>query len=465
VQLEQRSIDYIVESERHGKARDLFNVWFGSNMCLTNITVGAGVYALGLNVFWSLVAVVIGNVIGGIFMATHSAQGPKIGIPQMIQSRAQFGVIGAILPLMLALFMYVGFLYYTGLLAAQAIHSAFSAIPVSAALILSNGVTFIITVVGYDLIHKVYKYFTIVSAVVFFILTVVALTHVHLPAGSWRVESFKGGPFLMGISIAATFLLTYAPYVADYSRYLPRDTSTAATFWWTYLGAVSSSTWMNVIGVVLLANWSKFGDDPAGYLAHLLGHSAAFFVYIVLILGLSFANILNLYCAFMSTVTTIEPFTRLRVTPRTRFIVSFVVVLIGTLIAIYGQGKMLTIINDFMLLLQYIMVPWSAINLVDYYLLRHGNYSIQDIFDLDGQYGKFNLISIGTYFLSVFVQIPFMNVSGIYEGPISKLLGHADIAWAVALLLPGLLYYFLMRSKLAKSGELVHFNSKVRVNR
>jgi len=452
VKVEQHSIDFIPDEERHGKARDLFGVWFGGNMCLTNITVGAGVLALGVNVFWAIVAVVIGNIVGGIFMATHSAQGPKLGIPQMIQSRAQFGVIGAILPLILALFMYIGFMYYTGSLAAGAIHSVFPGISVSVSFIIANGITLLITAFGYDLIHRVYKYFSYVAAIVFLIITLF-MFRIHIPASSWSVSDFKAGPFLMGVSIAATFLLTYAPYVADYSRYLPRTTSSFATFGWTYFGSVLSTVWMMAIGVVLLANSAKFGDDPSGYLAHFLSPGWAPIIYLVLIMGVVFANILNLYCSFMSIVTTIEPFTKIRVTSGKRISILVMMIAIATLIGIMGQGELLKILNNFMLMLQYIMVPWSAINLVDYYLLRHGNYSIKDIFDLNGKYGKYNWLAIGAYFISIAAQIPFMNVSGIYEGPISVALGHADIAWIVALILPGALYYYLMKARLSKSNE------------
>jgi NCS1 family nucleobase:cation symporter-1 len=39
---------------------------------------------------------VLGSVIGALFMAFHSAQGPKLGLPQMIQSRPQFGYYGSL---------------------------------------------------------------------------------------------------------------------------------------------------------------------------------------------------------------------------------------------------------------------------------------------------------------------------------------------------------------------------------
>ena len=109
LQVERRSIEYIPPEERHGKPRSLFNIWFASNMQVTAAVTGALAVIIGLSLPWALLAIVIGNLVGVAFMAAHSAQGPKLGIPQMIQSRAQFGFYGAILPLILVLLMYVGF--------------------------------------------------------------------------------------------------------------------------------------------------------------------------------------------------------------------------------------------------------------------------------------------------------------------------------------------------------------------
>jgi purine-cytosine permease-like protein len=51
--------------------------------------------SLGLDLLWSVVAVVLGVLFGTLFMAFHANQGPSMGLPQMIQSRAQFGMRGA----------------------------------------------------------------------------------------------------------------------------------------------------------------------------------------------------------------------------------------------------------------------------------------------------------------------------------------------------------------------------------
>ena len=42
-------------------------------------------------------------------MAFHAAQGPALGLPQMIQSRAQFGYRGVIVPLFATAFTYLAF--------------------------------------------------------------------------------------------------------------------------------------------------------------------------------------------------------------------------------------------------------------------------------------------------------------------------------------------------------------------
>ena len=54
-------------------------------------------------------AAVLGILFGTLFMAAHASQGPKLGLPQMIQCRAQFGYRGVILPLIATGFTYLAF--------------------------------------------------------------------------------------------------------------------------------------------------------------------------------------------------------------------------------------------------------------------------------------------------------------------------------------------------------------------
>jgi NCS1 family nucleobase:cation symporter-1 len=94
--IEQHTIYPIPANERHGRARDLFTVWFGSNIMILTIVTGAlATVQFQLSLIAAVFAILIGNLIGGIFMALHAAQGPQLGVPQMVQSRGQHRAGGA----------------------------------------------------------------------------------------------------------------------------------------------------------------------------------------------------------------------------------------------------------------------------------------------------------------------------------------------------------------------------------
>lgn len=107
--IERRSIDVVPQAERHGTPRSQFTLWFGANMQVTAIVDGALAVVFGADALWAIIGLLIGNIVGGVVMALHSAQGPRLGLPQMISSRAQFGVFGAAVPLVLVIVMYLGF--------------------------------------------------------------------------------------------------------------------------------------------------------------------------------------------------------------------------------------------------------------------------------------------------------------------------------------------------------------------
>ena len=123
--IEKRSIDYIPEAERHGRLLSQFTLWMGANLQITAIVTGALAVVLGGDVFWSLIGLLIGQVLGGGVMALHAAQGPKLGLPQMISSRVQFGVYGAAIPIVLVCLMYLGFTATGTVLSGQALGQLF----------------------------------------------------------------------------------------------------------------------------------------------------------------------------------------------------------------------------------------------------------------------------------------------------------------------------------------------------
>src|SRR5471032_509947 len=109
--LEISTIRPIALDERHGTAADLFTVWFGSNLMLLTIVMGGlAVTVFALPFGWAIVGLIVGNFVGAGFMALHAAQGPTLGVPQMLQSRGQFGSLGSLLVIGIVMVMYLGFM-------------------------------------------------------------------------------------------------------------------------------------------------------------------------------------------------------------------------------------------------------------------------------------------------------------------------------------------------------------------
>jgi purine-cytosine permease-like protein len=89
--IESRSIDFVPENERHGRVQDQGPFWFLSNFHFFAIAIGFVGPSLGLSLGATAVAGILGIIIGTALQAFHASQGPEMGLPQMIQSRAQFG--------------------------------------------------------------------------------------------------------------------------------------------------------------------------------------------------------------------------------------------------------------------------------------------------------------------------------------------------------------------------------------
>jgi NCS1 family nucleobase:cation symporter-1 len=435
--VEQRAIEYIPLSERHGRPNTLFTIWFASNTQITAVATGLlATVVFGLSLEWAIIAIVVGNLVGALFMAYHSVQGPRLGMPQMIQSRAQFGMFGAILPIVVVILMYIGFFVSSAILGGEAMAKLIH-VSTDWGIVIVNAITLVMAWVGYKLIHRYDRWASVLFAAVFVAITVKMLA-VHHPVYHATGDSLAN--ILLVISIFVSWQITWAPYVSDYSRYLPQETPSGRTFWFTYLGSSVGAVWMMCIGAlggVLAA--SAISANTAGYFAGLFP-SVQWLILITAILGIFAANVENLYGPFLSGAAGARPSGRVGSAPLVRLLTAGAVAVLGTLLAILASPHFLTDLSNFVLFLLYFLIPWTAINLTDYYLVRHGRYEIAEIFKTRGIYGVVNWWAVGIYVLTVLVEVPFMNTS-LYEGPIAKSLGGADLAWIIGAILSGVLYY------------------------
>ena len=449
--IEVRSIDYVPDEERHGGLSSQFTLWLAANLQITAIVTGALAIVFGGDVFWSLVALFLGQLIGGAVMALHAAQGPQLGLPQMISCRVQFGVYGAIIPIVAVCLMYIGFSASGCVLAGQAVGQLLD-VDDGLGIVIFGCLIVIVTLFGYRFIHILGRIASVVG-ITAFLYMFSRLFATHDISALLAERHFSPSKFLLAMSLSASWQIAYGPYVADYSRYLPRDTSVAGVFAAVGLGSVIGSQISMTFGVFAAALAGKqFAHHEVAYIVS-LGSTAkvAGLLYFSIAFGKVTVTSLNAYGSFMSIATMVSGFRRgLRISVQHRFL--YIVAMVGAsaLLALSGRHSFLQSFEAFILCLLAVFTPWSAINLIDYYCFTRSRYDVPALSDPDGRYGRWNMTGIVIYLIGILIQVPFLSTA-FYTGPLVETLGGVDISWIVGLLVPGFLYYTFGRASLFRA--------------
>lgn len=439
---EQQHILPIPESERSGSNWSLAAIWVSLNMMpLTVITGAVASGGYGLPVGWSILAILCGNVIGAFGAALHASQGPHLGIPQMLQARAQFGYLGASLFALIAFVMFMGFFASILIVAKDSLLAVFPEFNGTVAILIFSAVGVVLCVFGYELLSRTMAWLSIVIGVAVAVSVIMFLTKPEVTTQRADAAFTFEGFFAM-LAIGIVWQLAYAPYVSDYTRYLPKDTGPKAAFWGTYLGLVGSSVFVMSLGVLLGA---ANPENPLAALGEYLGPIGVV-VLIIFAVSSALINGVELYSAVMNALTVMQSNFKVVITSKTRIWTTVVSGALATLIAVLGQGDFMTMFESFLTLLLYVLIPWSAINLADYFIVHKGEYHIDDMFASDGgRYGKWNGVGLWSYGLGLLAQVPFM-ITPLFTGPMAEPLQYIDIAWLVGFVVTAIVYLVLVRS-------------------
>jgi nucleobase:cation symporter-1, NCS1 family len=444
--VEKHTIYQIPLDQRHGRARHLFTLWFGANMNVLTVVTGALATTVFHQSFLSAVtAILIGNLVGTVFMALHAAQGPRLGVPQMVQSRGQFGAKGAAFVVALVIFMYAGYAATALVTGGQSLHAILPGIDERAGLLAIGLVSLVAAIFGHDLIHFCTRMMTYVSGSAV-LLCYVWVIFIHpLPATFVTQGSFSAVGFFSMVSMGALWQLAYAPYVSDYSRYLPPDSGPRQAFWSCYWGTTLGAVLPMIFGALI--GPAVVDGDVVAALSRLTGPASTPIV-LLFAPGVAIAGAICFYGGSLAIITLAQTFfANWRATARARTVITVGMFLTALLIGLEGASNFLTLYSQFNELLLYLLIPWTAVNLVDYYLVRFGNYDVPSFFAFDGGiYGKYNMPALVCYALGIVVQIPFI-ATDLYTGPIARAVGGVDLSWVVGLLFVSPVYYFAARER------------------
>ncbi|MCT2542895.1 cytosine permease [Streptomyces atratus] len=449
-QVETNGIEPVPDEDRHGSAKDLFWLWFGSNLTFTYVINGALAVAFGLS-FWQATGVV---VLGGLaFFAISAAglSGVRTGTATLVISRAPFGVRGNWPAGMLNWVVSIGYTILNTVVGTLALEAFFADlgwvsghIGRALALLITLALTFVVALWGHATVQFAERWIAYVLAVGFAVLLVFLLpgadtggAAVHIGASGWSLA--------LVVMLAGPF--SYVPMPADYTRYLPRTTSMRSLTWYGALGGFVSSVALGVAGVAA-ATQTDMTDAVAGTEKLLPGWFQPLFL--ALVLGGSVTNsIVTLYSSSLNLQVLGVPWSRSKA-----IVISAAVTAAGSLCALFLTDFTSSLLS-FLSLLIIVFAPWGGVFLADM-IMRRCRYDAPALHaGPDGAYwyrsgyhpAGMTALLVGMAFAALTCD------SELWTGPLVAPLGGADLT-LLGSVVSGLVYWALARRTVAPHTAL-----------
>lgn len=439
--VEAHGIDPIPDAERHGGARDLFWLWFGSNLTFTYVINGTLAVAFGLS-FWAATAVV---VLGGLAFFVVSAlglAGIRTGTATLVISRATFGVLGNLPAGLLNWVVGIGYTVLNTVVGTFALEGLFAELgwhggdtARAVALAVTVALTFAVAMWGHATVQAAERWMAYVLALGFGLVVLFVLPDAD-PGAAGADNGFHAWTLALVVMIAGP--VSYLPMPSDYTRYLPRTTTLKAITWSGALGGMLASVALGVLGVAA-ATQADMTDPVAGVADLLPGWFQALFLFLVV--GGSVTNsILTLYSSSLNLQVLGVPWSRSR-----GIVVSTAFVAGGSLATLFWVDFTESL-TSFLSVLLVVFAPWGGVFIADA-LLRRCRYDADALHDLTerGAYWYtrgFHLpgmIALGTGVLVAALAAE----SALWTGPLVAPLG-GDLTLAGAVV-AGVLYWALTR--------------------
>jgi NCS1 family nucleobase:cation symporter-1 len=424
--VETHHIDRIPAAARHGTPAGQFWFWLGSNFNVFNVVLGAVTVTLGLTFWWALAAIAVGILAGALLIALHATQGPRLGVPQSIQSRAQFGFYGAGWMFLAVWVLNIGFIASELVIQAQSMQGVIGGLTVPEWIGILVVPSLVIGIYGYRWIHRAMNATAVIVGLSLVVMLIQGLRHGSLPAAQTTLAAPHAGLFLAGVALLTIDMLSFGPFVSDYTRYMPSATSGPRLFWAIYSGDIISTFISCAIGAYLAALLPSL--DPVSAIGQVSGKWAL----LVMALSLVNANTFNAYTGALQLISVASMWKRFPSESAAVRLVPYVFTMaVGAVIAVLGYRNFVGNLSSFLDVLLVLFIPWSAVNLTDYFAVRHGTYDVASFFRPDGGlYGRVGWRGLLAFAIGLAVEWPFVSQPD-YTGPLVAHLGGADVSYII----------------------------------
>jgi NCS1 family nucleobase:cation symporter-1 len=268
-----------------------------------------------------------------------------------------------------------------------------------------------------------------------------------VPAPKVAPAEFTWVAFIGQFAASASYNITYAPSVSDYSRYLPRNTRPRHIIAAVFAGASSSAIWLIALGAWLA---TRLGASDGLVALNAAGNAVLPGFGVVLSLAsvtALFATMgLNAYSGMLTIVTALSSLFEIHPSGRLRILAILTLGAVWIAISFAITANSIALLFATLTIMLYLLVPWTSVNLVDYFFVRRGRYAITHLVRPHGIYGAWGARGLAAYLIGFVTTLPFFVLPEVYTGPAARALGGVDVGWLVGLAVSGGVYYLLSRS-------------------
>jgi purine-cytosine permease-like protein len=289
----------------------MFWLWFAANSSIVSIGFGATLFSLGMSLRQAIVSALIGVALSCLPLGLGTLAGKRSGQPTVIVSRAAFGVVGNVVPAILALASRV--FWGAVLLWLAATSTAFILIgaelggPLSydqlviVGLAVGFALALIVAFFGYSLLAKFQLVVSVLAAVLIVGLIVMTWPFVDFATaltvgdGNWIL-------LVSGAVLVFSFIgLVWANSSADLSRYQRPGSSGAGSMLWASFGTTVPTFVLIAYGAILAASHPDLAaglvERPLDVLAGMLPLWYPIPLILVTVLSLISGIVISVYSA------------------------------------------------------------------------------------------------------------------------------------------------------------------------
>jgi purine-cytosine permease-like protein len=459
--IETRGVDYIPESERASRPRELVWVFVACEFCFGIIVLGQLPIVFGLDWWAAAISTVLGLLLGSVLYAPFALVGTRTGTNSAVSSGAFFGVVGRIFGSVQNLFIGVGFyalaVWTGGQAAIAGLHRLFGVPDGDTALVIAfvavSVACVLVATYGHANVVLVQRIVLPTMGLLLIIGFIVLAPkfHAHTPGGGHYILGSFWATWLLSLVTAASLPISYAPFVNDYARYISgerwsRRSILLASGGGMFIGCAFALLFATYTSTMMPANVSS-------WVSGLVALSPGWYVVPIVVVGMigSFAQgTLCIYGNGLDVSSILPRFRRYRSTAA--------IGTLGTGLVIAGQfySSVQSFAASFLIVLVVITTPWMFIVLLGHWLVR-GRYHAGDlqVFNRRERGGRYwfsqglNLAAFSAWVPAMTIGLLFADTS-LYIGPFANTFGSGTggylcfvFAGGIALILyPALLRLF-----------------------